>query len=191
MYNGELLDLFDIVFDNPRLFSQAVENAIMLLDSYDYDYTVAERRRVELDQITAMQWEVIQASLPPSKATLFDRAVAKIQGDLLWANIQPNDLAPIVFWQDVFDPFVSFLRRRGRATMIEVLQTNSDELKEAEFTPDFIDKIITAISEWAERLLDPETLISKEVKGAADVADDVLAFLFSNDDGEEGEAEDE
>jgi hypothetical protein len=132
----------------------------------------------------------------------------RIQNEMLWANIQPTEPVSVVFWQDDFDPFVSFTRRKRRATMAEVMQTTSDELKEAGFTPDFIAKIIATLDEWAERLLNPDTAVTKELKEAVDTedednedeedegdfsADDVLSFFFDSDnqDGNEVEYEDE
>jgi hypothetical protein len=186
-YNGKTLDLFDLIYDNPKQFDRIIRETIARYDDYNSDQHVKKRRRKELAEITAIQWEVVQASLAPSKATQFDQAVAKIRGEFFWANIQPSDPTSVVFWQDVFDPFVSFNRRKGRATMTEVLLTTSDELKEAGFTPDFIDKIITVISEWAERLMNPDASVAKEVKEIVEAeveadddspTDDVLSFFF-------------
>ena len=116
------------------------------------------------------------------------------KNDLMWSGIQSVDAVEVVFWQDSFDPLVSFARKTRRLTMMKLLDTQYDEMKEAGFSYDFIAKTSTVLREWAEKLLNPdakefeheqeqtEPAFDAADNEYSDIASDLLSMFFAEDD---------
>jgi len=191
---GHFLDVHDLVHDNPRLFKQVIEAALEPHYIYHSDYERKKRRRAELAMIAKIQNEIFDLSLVQPKATTFEKEMARIKRELFWAGIQPTDTVISIFWQEAFDPLVSIARRKGRMNVVDILSTTSEELREAGInSPDLINRITTTLKEWLERVMNPDTAVTYEVKVAVDndssddINDDVLSFFF----GEEEESDNE
>jgi hypothetical protein len=190
-YTGRFLDVYDLVHDNPRLFNQIIEAALEPHYAYYSDYEKRIRRRAELATIAKIQNELFDSSDAQPKATTFEREMARIKKELFWAGIQPADTVISVFWQEMFDPLVSIARRKGRMNVVDILSTTSEELREAGIiSPDLINRITTTLKEWLERVMNPDTAVTYEVKvavdkdSADDINDDVLSFFFGGEDEE-------
>lgn len=186
---GHFLDVHDLVHDNPRLFKQIIEVALEPHYIYHSDYERKKHRREELAMVAKAQNEIFDLSISQPKATTFEKEMARIKHELFWAGIQPADTVISVFWQEMFDPLVSIARRKGRMNVVDILSTTSEELREAGInSPDLINRITITLKEWLERVMNPDTAVTYEIKAAVDkdsaddINDDVLSFFFGEDD---------
>ena len=186
---GNYLGVHDLVYDNPRLFKQVIEAALEPHYIYHSDYERKKRRRAELAMVAKIQNEIFDSSVTQPKATTFEKEMARIKRELFWAGIQPTDTVISVFWQEMFDPLVSIARRKGRMNVVDILSTTSEELREAGInSPDLINRITITLKEWLERVMNPDTAVTYEIKvavdndSADDINDDVLSFFFGEED---------
>lgn len=198
---GHFYDLHELAFDNPRHFKNILEKACERYSSLEIEIERKRKGARELALVSAIQREITESLIDsrksrysknaPSKATIYDHEIERVKNDLFWANIKPDESVNTVFWQDTYDPLVSFLRRRGQATMAGLLNMTSQELKEAGFSADFMTKIISVLKTWAERKINPETAVIKEIKDIVDAevnedaAANVLSFFFGEEDDEQ------
>ena len=212
-------DLQDLMFDAPILFRRIIDETIAADDGYGFDPNRVWLYEIEMAAITAAQWEAFGGQSAQAKTNRYDYEIQKIKNDLMWAGVQSADTVEVVFWQDNFDPLVSFARRTKRITVMKLLDVQYEEMKEAGFSYDFIAKTSAVLGEWAEKLLNPnekefaqeqegqeydeqevdaleqeqtEYDIDEESNVSSDIASDLFSMFFADDDtdaGGEGDGE--
>lgn len=199
-------DLYDLMFDIPGLFSRIINTVIYADDKDDFDRNRTRANKRELAAITAAQIAAVSAAQKgasdgknaQAKTNRYDYEIQKIKNDLMWAGIQTSDVVEVLFWQDSFDPLVSFARRTKRLTVIELLDVQYDEMRKAGFSYDFIaTKTYSMLKRWAEKLLSPDA--AEYERGQAtpviddeydtDIASDLFSMFFADDDNDTEESE--
>ena len=191
-------DLHALMFDAPILFRKIIDVTIAANDGFGFAPNQVWAYEKEIAAITAAQWEAFGGQSTQAKTNKYDYDVQKIKNDLMWAGIQSADSVEIVFWQDSFDPLVSFARKTKRLTMMNLLDAPYDEMKEAGFSYDFIAKITNVLREWAEKLLNPdekdfeqeqellESDIDDDNDDSFDIASDLFSMFFAEEDDDLG-----
>lgn len=185
-------DLHDLMFDAPSLFDRIIDATIDANDRYGFDPDLVWAYEKEIAEITAAQREAFGGQSAQSKNNRYDYEIQKIKNDLMWAGIQSSDAVEVVFWQDNFDPLVSFVRRTKRLTMMKLLDAQYDNMREAGFSYDFIAKISSVLMEWAEKLLNPDEKEFEHEQIApvpndinddnANIASNLFSAFFAEDD---------
>lgn len=195
-------DLQDLIYDCPHLFDDVYNNSVEALTGFGFDSKAVWAYQIEVAEITAAQWEALDGQ-PIKRANRFDYEMGKIEQDLFWAGIQPTDTVEVVFWQDNFDPLVSFANRTKHQTVHSLLNVRYEELREAGFSGDFISKIAVSLRSWADGLLEPEELGNNRPKESVDAQEaeesdtkneivmSLMSMFFADSDNEGSEADDE
>lgn len=163
----EQYSLFDLQYDNPRLFSQIIEEALWI-DPTDVEETARDSRIAELKELNRLQIEVSNELLGLSKTKVLDIELNRIKTEFYWQNIKTDVKVETIFWRDCYDCFVSFMRKKGKPYMTDIFELDIDDIKNVGFSTHYISEIVSIFTQWADRLLNTEV----DVGEVAEESDD-------------------